>query len=1658
MFGSQGRGGGAGGFGSFGTHAAAGSSSNPFAQPQDDSTGNFFWRTAHGTSDFSSSFGSSAAAFSNGAHAAKASNPFSAGAVSRGAAGVTTTFGFGGRVNGAPQPPLPPPDSNGDGFSMGFGGGAKPPGVATAFGQPAVRPKKTRPPRDPTSTAPTAAFGRDKAAIGAPPGLSAGGNQPHAFSKPQTLASGPATVFGSQQPVFGSQQPVFGGAQATAFGNPIAGARVQRRKKGAGMDDGFASDEPSRAEASSVLPQSGLRPKKTRLQSPHDSLAAASSTVFGREKKMGAGAPLPSLSPSLSPSFGNQPTEFAGQATAARERRKKASPAEDPSSSSSSSPNDEPTKAELASASNLEGTCVDMCSPAERELHIRVDELSGFEKCFPDEPGRERELIIKRFQRSSADHKLDIPSEVRPPGVLRRTQLYIEQEIMDRERGGVDPRLNPPRVPDVIELYNFCWDRFRMIRKDFVLQNYRGAGGRVHPIVLDVHERVARYHILSEHELVEVPSFVAQQNMEQLGQTLKSLNELYDESRNVGDPGFLSPFEPEFRAYFILCALDNGRGLDVLKFVKGLHRSVVDSPQVKFAMQVFVARHTSDYFQFFALLRQATYLQSCLLFRYLPSVRSGALQRMNRAFRNQPYPLVDLMELLCFDDVDQAGAICQHHGLAISQQDEDDDDSTMVQFGGDFETDIQLRKNKRPLPVQGSYVFVGQKQGEYLRRDVCRGVTEYYPDDYPPLSHLIQTLEATERAALYPTRAAYEDEYSTFANYAAYNPLAPPQATSAAARSPQPAVAVAATGGFQTPPLQPPRPPPPADRPERTLLELDSIARRKAELERSHQMALQRIAELQRAKEAKAFVGTERAPVGSPPSRGAAPTVAAASLGDASASAEDVVRQRAEKDAALQRMQRELESRLREQEKQRQLKQQRELEELETQRREEAAAAAAAEAKRAADEAERARRRAEAEAVQRREAEQRAEDARQKAVEALERQRQQQLADEQARQRREAALEAKRQEELARALAERKRALRATKQQQAITRLRFHMWRKYVRASKALPPPVQIDASRFVGPPASHVKPKSAIRWLFKDASAASHVGTRLRHPSEVMNVQRRDTVEAAARTHAPETAWRALDVLSLVGPALHTRATDASAPASWKLVLSDLVDNQRSSFGVWCAAKLGVASADAPVHVFQSPPSDVAPTLALAVCCRYVSAASMDASSDHQLQTCLGGASALLLSLSLSEILETGKRQRWLRRVENLCAHLPARSRVVVSVLLFANVSPSLQSKHAVEAVEACVRKLHSTTDQLVDVEFALVSGGSDDDIDKDTAGGHSAAMISELARVLQSLARRWVSLSGSVVVKLEELLESSLAAAMKRCAPTSSPSSVQAAVQTSIRRLREDLALEHEQATRVDGAIPELAGVVDAATTREAQDRWEAVLCVLEALATERVGDLEAVSPTRILDREDVCSHFFARIAGFIDRLFATRPSPASSLSTRELKQLVHALLVPEHERLVRDRALNPPELRVLDEQTAAVQLPWHRIFVEVYSAFFETLKDLRVAVSADWRSQHTRELLTAAAVAFKSLKRSFGVALVPPSGSNAAPVPTADREFVKPQQQQHLKAPRHVIPRSRREDPRVATLREEIARERAASASFQQLLRREMARCHGDDKQLL
>ncbi|KAF4146384.1 SAC3/GANP family [Phytophthora infestans] len=1454
---------------SSGGFGGASSSGNPFGQQSSKKTQN-----SSRTTFSSTSFGRTGVASSNvsaGAHTTfgTASNPGKNRGSGLGGSAPKAAFGggstaFGGSDNGFNSGPTAFGTST-RGFSQeadGFGSGST--GVPTPLSSPGT------------------SFGSQasgvqvhKKQITPKAASSARADNPFASTASSGGAlSGPTvqTTFGGSggngfktSPSFGKPSPP--GSAATAFG----GATDKRRQTG----PKFGSDISAGGFANSAM--------EARMNGAKKSFGKGKRVPEQDTNPFNGQQLKPRISPKFPPdgdAFGEakasktSPThERQGKHRQGRQKKKVPSTSDDETSfaimsSATASSRDESSKAELSAAKNLDGRCADMCSPAERELHIRVDELSVFEKCFPDRPGTERDMIIKRFQRSSADHKLDIAEEIRPPGVLRRTQLYIEQAIMDLDQCGLDPRFQTPRIPEPIELYNFCWDRFRMIRKDFVLQNYRGAGGRVHPIALDIHERIARYHVLSEHELIEVQSFVAQQNMEQLGQTLKSLNELYDESHKVGDPAYLSPFEAECRAYFILCTLDNGRGMDVLKYVKNLSRHILESPHMKFAMRVFVARHTGDYFQFFSLLRQATYLQSCLLFRYIPNVRSSALLRMNRAYRSQTYPLEDLVELLCFDDIEHAYAVCEEHQLKISgRPGAGDDSSIMVKFGGDFETDAQLRRSNTPLKVRSSKIYVGMKQGNYLRRDICRGVTEYARDEYPALSRLIQDAEREEQARLYPERPAYEDDYSYFVDYNDGASMTAPVSTQAQHQA-----------GVS----------------DQKRHELSAIAQRKMELEQKKQAMLERMRELERAKEEKTRREHAEKAVASQ----------AAQLEDQKKQ-EAIARVKAEKEAAEAKQQQEaLEAQLREQKKQR---------ELEEQRREAEAAAREAERQRLAalQQAEALRIKA-AEDERRGQEAKRQEEIRRKAAEERERRRQQELAEEQARQAREAALEAQRQVQLAKERAERKRVRRIEKQRLAVLKLRLHLWKIYVQVSRDGPGPVSLASKLRLDQP--HQKARDSMQWLFRGANGASAIGTK--------RVKQLPIADEPVTPSNEEVLalWQSEDMLALAGTPL--RRQNLGVPSiAWKLVIADLLDGASSSFGLWCAVRAGAQDVSTPEHDCQRSYQS---STGVAVCSRYLDSTFGQRNSREMQQHKLAATSAILLPVDLSVLQQAGKSSVWEQQLGELLSLLNRGCRVSVLAVGFASADIMATRAELFNTLESCVERVQRRfSTQLAHVGVELVDAG--------------AQLPVQFGRMLKKIAELSPPVRHLKSVGLKELLEGSVKAMMYRF---ESSIGIQSNICAVFPRVRQDVL-----SSGVMDLVyppPELQfAVVDPPRGWNSQERQLEIRSVLTALEATRI-----VVETSPVHRDQICDVYFKKVEEFIDRLFVAYPA-ASAVSTYELKKRIYCLLLPIHEGLSQDS-----KTEQVTPQEADVLLPWRKIFEEIYDTFFETLSDMTIYYPADWR----------------------------------------------------------------------------------------------------------
>jgi hypothetical protein len=273
---------------------------------------------------------------------------------------------------------------------------------------------------------------------------------------------------------------------------------------------------------------------------------------------------------------------------------------------------------------------------------------------------------IKDFDR---DPKPDYPEdELRTLSTLERTVTYLERELMDKGRTGLDSSTGapldrdpswpqPPVTPQ--ESYKFHYDRLRMVIKELTMQNYC-YGGKVHAQSISMIERITRYLIVYMHRLNGLENFIkedAKLNQKQLVNTLTSLLATYEYARTNGG-GSLCANEAEFRAYNVLLTGDVGAA----RLTGSKADAVSRSPEVRFAMSVLLCKETGNYARFFRLLRTAPYLMACLMAKYAKDFRSKALGllfttlRRNPAYRLPdqtvavPLPLPYLMHALCFNN------------------------------------------------------------------------------------------------------------------------------------------------------------------------------------------------------------------------------------------------------------------------------------------------------------------------------------------------------------------------------------------------------------------------------------------------------------------------------------------------------------------------------------------------------------------------------------------------------------------------------------------------------------------------------------------------------------------------------------------------------------------------------------------------------------------------------------------------------------------------------------------------------------------------------------------------------------------------------------------------------------------------------------------------
>ncbi|KZT03060.1 uncharacterized protein LAESUDRAFT_729568 [Laetiporus sulphureus 93-53] len=184
----------------------------------------------------------------------------------------------------------------------------------------------------------------------------------------------------------------------------------------------------------------------------------------------------------------------------------------------------------LEEAITMVGTCQDMCPRFERYRRERENNLDKWE-VLPGTKRVDHGRAVKIYERAAGDKTL--PSDLRPPAVLKKTLDYLFHDLI--ERGGFS------------QTYEFIRDRSRAVRNDFTMQHERGA------IAIECHDRCARFHILAIHLERDNPAFSLQMEEQQLANTLQSLKEFYEDQRGK----YQAPTELEMRVYGRLLHIRN---------------------------------------------------------------------------------------------------------------------------------------------------------------------------------------------------------------------------------------------------------------------------------------------------------------------------------------------------------------------------------------------------------------------------------------------------------------------------------------------------------------------------------------------------------------------------------------------------------------------------------------------------------------------------------------------------------------------------------------------------------------------------------------------------------------------------------------------------------------------------------------------------------------------------------------------------------------------------------------------------------------------------------------------------------------------------------------------------------------------------------------------
>ncbi|KAI1485721.1 hypothetical protein F5X96DRAFT_302509 [Biscogniauxia mediterranea] len=334
-------------------------------------------------------------------------------------------------------------------------------------------------------------------------------------------------------------------------------------------------------------------------------------------------------------------------------------------------------KRTLDKALIFRGISEDMCPEWERITRIVELDIKLAEKEADDNGDlvAKPHLMVKRLARSAAGQDAPLPMDVRSFPTLRKTLDYLIDDLIPSDN------LLPLR-------HNFLWDRTRAIRIDLSVQKYSMTPDERNDLIYCL-ETIARFHVTSLHLLSQEgfaqEDFSEQQEIEQLGKTLMSLKELYDDCMQQG---IECQNEAEFRAYYVVF---NAHNPEIKEIVQGWGTRLWNSDGIRTAMCLVEAMENSWRVHgpltpyapselalsvasiFFSIVAQPqiSYTMACFAEIHFNGVRKSILQVIRKAYsrpRDGPKDLTPafLKDHMHFDTEEEAIEFVQKHGFEFN--------------------------------------------------------------------------------------------------------------------------------------------------------------------------------------------------------------------------------------------------------------------------------------------------------------------------------------------------------------------------------------------------------------------------------------------------------------------------------------------------------------------------------------------------------------------------------------------------------------------------------------------------------------------------------------------------------------------------------------------------------------------------------------------------------------------------------------------------------------------------------------------------------------------------------------------------------------------------------------------------------------------------------